>query len=198
MKKRIAKVSRKTGETDISIELNIDGKGLLKGKTPIGFLNHMFSLFAKQSMFDITIKATGDQECDDHHLIEDIGITLGEVIKKALGEKRGITRYGSQILPMDDVLVLCAVDLGGRFSFFTDYSPVREKVNDFSTEMVRHFFESIAINAMMNLYIQYLNPGCNEHHRIEAAFKAFGRAMRYACENDSRLNNNIPSTKEVL
>lgn len=198
MKKRIAIIKRATKETQISIEMNLDGTGKYSIKTPIGFLNHMFELFARHGMFDLTVKATGDRAYDDHHIIEDVGIVLGQVIAKALGEKRGINRYGSKIIPMDDVLCLCGVDLGGRFSFETNYAPVREKVNDFPTEMMRHFFESVAINAMINLHIQFLNPGRNEHHRLEAAWKSFARSLREACSYDTRSLNLLPTTKGLL
>lgn len=135
---------------------------------------------------------------DDHHLTEDIGIVLGQAIKEAIGDKRGIKRYGSQILPMDEVLCVCAVDLSGRYAFETDYKAVSDQVGDFSTEMMRHFFQAIALNAEMNLHIQYLNPGDNEHHRLEAAFKSFARALRNACEIDERAKTQLPSTKGKL
>lgn len=211
MKARKSTIRRDTKETQISLELNLDGTGEYSIKTPIGFLNHMLELFAKHGMFDLKINATGDTNFDDHHTIEDIGIVLGQAIEQAVADKpkggclaqagqakRGIKRYGSKILPMDEVLCICAVDLAGRFSFETNYEPVREKVNDFSTEMMRDFFKSVALNAGMNLHIQFLNPGENEHHRLEAAFKAFGRALRQACEIDPRGANNLPSTKGIL
>jgi len=198
MKARKSIITRNTKETQISLELNLDGTGEYSIKTPIGFLNHMLELFAKHGMFDLKINATGDTNFDDHHTIEDLGIVLGQAIKQTVAEKRGIKRYGSQILPMDEVLCVCAVDLAGRFSFETNYEPVREKVNDFSTEMMRDFFKSVALNAEMNLHIQFLNPGQNEHHRLEASFKAFARALRQACELDPRGANNLPSTKGIL
>lgn len=198
MEQRKAKIERATGETSISIELNLDGEGKYDVKTPLGFLNHMLELFAKHSRCNLVLKAQGDTRCDDHHLIEDVGIVLGQAISKALGDKKNIVRYGSAIIPMDDVLCLCAVDLGGRFSFETDYAPQREKVNDFSTEMMRHFFQSVAISAMMNLHIQFLNPGQNEHHRLEAAFKSFAYALLKARKIDSSLNNSLLSTKGTL
>lgn len=198
MNPRSAKITRITKETQIEVELNVDGNGTYSIQTPIGFLNHMLELFAKHGLFDLTVKAEGDTNYDDHHVIEDVGIVLGEALAQALGEKRGIARYGSQILPMDEVLCLCAVDLGGRFSFETNYAPVREKVNDFPTEMMWHFFESIAINARMNLHMQFFNAGKNEHHRLEAVFKAFARALREACTTDPRAENSLPSTKGTL
>lgn len=198
MKKRTASIIRNTKETRITVELNIDGTGKYAIKTPVGFLNHMLELFAKHGLFDLKIKATGDMAYDDHHLIEDIAIVLGQTIAQALGNKRGIQRYGQKILPMDDVLCLAAVDCGGRFSFETNYEPKREKVNDFPTEMMFHFFQSVAVNAMMNLHIQFLNPGKNEHHRLEAAFKSFAYALREAGERDARAKNSLPSTKGIL
>lgn len=198
MKTRIANIERNTNETQIKLSLNLDGTGNYEIATPIGFLNHMLELFAKQGLFDLKIKATGDINFDDHHLIEDTGIVLGQAIKSALGDKKGIKRYGYMILPMDEVLCLCALDLSGRYSFESNYNPEREKVNDFSTEMVWQFFQAVAVNAGMNLHIQMLNPGKNEHHRIEAIFKAFARALRIACGIDERAKNTIPSTKGKL
>lgn len=196
--KRTAKITRNTSETQILVELNLDGSGQYKIETGIGFLNHMLELFARHSCLDLKVKAQGDLKFDDHHLIEDLAIVLGQAIKESIGDKKGINRYGSQILPMDEVLCLCAIDLSGRFAFESDYSPVREKVNDFSTEMFKHFFKSLALNAGMNLHIQYLNPGENEHHRLEAAFKAFARALREACQIDPGLGDRLPTTKNLL
>lgn len=195
---RTAKIDRQTSETQIELDLNLDGNGQYEIELELGFLKHMLELFAKHGLFDLTVKAVGDLEVDDHHLTEDLGIVLGQAIKEALSDKRGINRYGSQILPMDEVLCLCAVDLSGRFAFESDYQPVREKVGDFSKEMMRHFFESVAVNAGMNLHIQYLNAGNNEHHRLEAAFKAFARALREACVIDKRAAKQLPSTKGKL
>lgn len=206
---RTASIKRNTNETQINLTLNLDGTGKYEIDTKIGFLNHMLELFAKQGLFDLKVTARGDLKFDDHHLIEDIGIVLGQAIKEAIGNKKGINRYGFMLLPMDEVLVsskvqfnqaglACATDLAGRYSFETNYLPLREKVNDFSTEMVKHFFKSLAINAEMNLHIQFLNPGENEHHRIEGIFKAFARSLRMSCEYDERGRNFIPSTKGKL
>ncbi|MFA5948200.1 MAG: imidazoleglycerol-phosphate dehydratase HisB [Candidatus Gracilibacteria bacterium] len=191
-------VERNTKETQIKVELNLDGTGIYKVNAEVGFLEHMLELFSKHSLIDLEIKACGDTNRDNHHLIEDVGIVLGQAISKALGEKKGIKRYGSAIIPMDEVLCLCAVDMSGRYSFETDYKPVRENVNDFPTEMFKDFFKALALNAEINLHIQFLNQGENEHHRIEAAFKAFARALRVACEIDERAKNILPSTKEKL
>lgn len=195
---RIASIERNTSETQIQLTINLDGAGKYEIKTPIGFLNHMLELFAKHGLFDLTLQATGDVDYDDHHVIEDVGIVLGQAIAQAVGDKKGIRRYGYQILPMDEVLCVGAVDLAGRYAFETNYAPVREKVNDFPTEMMRHFFGSIAVNAQMNLHLQFLNPGMNEHHRLEAIFKSFARALRMACEYDPRALDQLPSTKGKL
>ena len=198
MKQRTSTIERNTKETQIELELNLDGTGKYDIDINLGFLTHMLELFAKHGLFDLSIKATGDLYIDDHHLTEDIGIVLGQAIAKAIGDKKGINRYGSKTLPMDEVLVICATDLAGRFSFETNYQAVREKVGDFSTEMMKHFFEAVALNASMNVHIKYLNAGDNEHHRLEAAFKAFGRALREACKIDERGKNLLPSTKGKL
>ncbi len=198
MKPRIVNLERVTTETDIAMTFNLDGTGKYEIKTGIGFFDHMLELFAKHGLFDLKITATGDLNKDDHHTIEDVGIVLGQAIQQACTDKTGLNRYGSKIIPMDDVLCLCAVDLSGRYSFETNYAPVREKVNDFPTEMMRHFFKSLALNAQMNLHIQFLNPGENEHHRLEAGFKAFGRALREAVEMDVRAKDLLPTTKGKL
>ncbi|EKD94022.1 MAG: Imidazoleglycerol-phosphate dehydratase [uncultured bacterium] len=195
---RQASLQRRTNETQIELSLNLDGTGKYDVQTPIGFLNHMLELLAKHGLFDLTVKATGDVNYDDHHVIEDVGIVLGQAIAQAVGDKKGIRRYGSQILPMDEVLCVCAVDLAGRFSFETNYAPVREKVNDFPTEMMWHFWQSVASNAQMNLHFQFLNPGRNEHHRLEAVFKSFAKSLRVACEMDPRALDQLPSTKGKL
>ncbi|MDP3971001.1 MAG: imidazoleglycerol-phosphate dehydratase HisB [bacterium] len=195
---RTAKIERTTKETQIKLELDLDGIGKYQIDTPIGFFNHMLELFSKHGLFDLTIKATGDVEYDDHHIIEDVGIVLGQAINKAIGNKKGIKRYGSQILPMDEVLCLTAVDLAGRFAYEDNYQPVREKVNDFPTEMLWHFMQQVALEAKMNLHIQFLNSGRNEHHRLEAIFKSFARALREACEIEERAKNQLPSTKNKL
>lgn len=195
---RKAEFKRKTSETDISLEINLDGSGKTDLDIELQFLSHMLTLLAKHGLFDLKIKARGDIEVDDHHLTEDIAIVLGKAIKEALGEKRGIKRYGSTILPMDEVLCLCALDLCGRFAFATDYEPRREKVSDFSTEMLPHFFKTLAVNAEMALHIRFLDAGENEHHRIEAAFKAFARALLEAITIDPKAQDSLPSTKGIL
>ncbi len=197
MKNREANIARKTNETDISISLNIDGTGKRKIETPVGFLNHMLDLFAKHGLFDLKIKATGDIQVDEHHMVEDLGIVLGEAFYKALGEKRGINRYGFFILPMDEALATVAVDFAGRYAFRFDCDFRREKVGDLSAELIYDFWDAFAQNAKINLYIKAEN-GRNDHHKIEAIFKAVARSIRMAVEFDSRSINQIPSTKGKL
>lgn len=198
MQNRKSSITRNTTETQISVEINLDGTGKYEINAEVGFLNHMLELFAKHGLFDLKITAKGDMKFDNHHLIEDAAIVLGKAIKEAVGDKKGINRYGYMVLPMDEVLCVCAVDLSGRYAFETNYDPKREMVNDFSTEMFRHFFKSLALAAEMNLHIQFLNPGENEHHRIEAAFKSFARSLRMAVSIDERANGQIASTKGML
>ncbi len=190
-------INRKTNETNIKISLNIDGTGKREIETPVGFLNHMLDLFAKHGLFDLSIKATGDMHIDEHHTVEDIGIVLGEAFAKALGDKRGIVRYGFFILPMDEALATVAIDFAGRYSFQFSCPFTREKVGDLSTELVLHFWDAFAQNAKVNLHIRVEN-GTNEHHKIEGIFKAAARAIRMACEIDPRSKNKIPSTKGRL
>ena len=194
---RKAVINRDTSETKISIELNIDGTGERKIDTPIGFLNHMLDLFGKHGLFDLNIKATGDTYIDEHHTVEDVGIVLGEAFAKALGDKKGINRYGFFILPMDEALATVAVDFAGRYSFRLECPFVREKVGDLSTELIKHFWDAFAQNAKASLFIK-VEYGENEHHKIEAIFKATARAIRMACELDPRAKDQIPSTKGKL
>ena len=193
--KRTALVDRKTRETQVRIELDLDGQGRFSARLQTGFLSHMLELLALHSSMDLRVQGDGDLQVDDHHLVEDVGIVLGQALKQALGEKRGIRRYGWTMLPMDEVLVAVALDLGGRFAFHSDYRPVREKVGDLATEMAPHFFRSLAVELGANLHFQFLNPGENEHHRIEAMFKGFGRALRTAVSLDPAAGGKIPSTK---
>ena len=195
--KRKAIVERKTNETNIKASLNIDGTGKRKIDTPVGFLNHMLDLFAKGGLFDLDIKAKGDTWIDEHHTVEDIGIVLGEAFAKALGEKRGINRYGFFILPMDESLATVAIDFAGRYSFRFECDFKREKVGDLPTELVSHFWDAFAQNAKVNLFIK-VEYGENEHHKIEGTFKAVARAIRMACELDQRAIDQIPSTKGAL
>lgn len=194
--KRIAEYTRKTKETDILLSLDIDGTGEAQIDTGIGFFDHMLEGFARHGMFDLKVKVTGDLVVDCHHTIEDTGIVLGNAIKKAFGDKRGMKRFGSCILPMDETLVLCAVDLSGRpyLSFEGEFTT--DRVGYMDTEMVKEFFYAISYTAGMNLHIKVLTPG-NNHHMIEAMFKAFAKALDQATEIDSRITN-ILSTKGSL
>lgn len=188
--------NRKTKETDISLSLNIDGKGDTQLDTGIGFFDHMLDGFARHGFFDLKVHVNGDLEVDTHHSIEDTGIVLGTAIRKSLGDKRGIKRFGSCILPMDETLVLCAVDLSGRpyFSFEGEFTT--DRVGYMDTEMVREFFYAISYSAGMNLHMKILD-GTNNHHMIEALFKAFGRALDEATTIDPRITD-IMSTKGSL
>ena len=193
---RTADITRNTRETRISLSLSLDGEGRYTVDTGIGFFNHMLEGFARHGFFDLTLKAEGDLEVDDHHTIEDTGIVLGEAIKKALGDKKGIRRYGNCILPMDEVLVLCAIDLSGRPYLSFDAGFPTEKIGDMSTEMVREFFYAISYTAGMNLHIKVLTPG-NSHHMAEAMFKSFAKALDQAVSIDPRITD-ILSTKGTL
>ncbi len=193
---RISTISRKTNETDITTTLCLDGSGKTDIKTGIGFFDHMLNSFARHGFFDLTCQVKGDLEVDCHHSIEDAGIVLGQAIKEALGDKKGIKRYGSFMLPMDDALVLCALDLSGRPYFSYDVTLSAEKVGDMDTEMVKEFFYAVTYSAGMNLHIKMLN-GCNNHHIIEATFKAFAKALDEAVSMDDRLSD-VLSTKGAL
>lgn len=188
--------NRKTKETDISLSLNIDGKGETQLDTGIGFFDHMLDGFARHGFFDLKVQVTGDLEVDTHHTIEDTGIVLGTAIRKALGDKKGIKRYGSCILPMDETLVMCAIDLSGRPYFSFDGEFTTDRVGYMDTEMVREFFYAISYSAGMNLHMKILD-GTNNHHMIEALFKAFGRALDEATSIDPRIKD-IMSTKGSL
>ncbi len=193
---RKAEIQRKTNETDIRLELSLDGEGALNGLTHIGFFDHMLHSFVRIGLFDLKLEVTGDTHIDDHHTVEDVGIVLGQGIRKAIGDKKGIQRYGSTILPMDEVLVLVAVDLGGRPYFSFDVDLPFGKVGSFDTELVEEFFKSVAFNAQMNLHMKVLS-GSNVHHIIEALFKAFGKALDQATQKDERIKH-VMSTKGVI
>lgn len=196
MDKRIATAERKTKETDIRVKLCIDGNGTSDITTGIGFFDHMLEGFAKHGFFDLELDCDGDLEVDTHHTVEDSGIVLGQAIKEAIGDKKGIKRYGSFILPMDETLVLCAIDLSGRPYFVFDGEFTVEKIGDFETEMIREFFYAVSYSAGMNLHIKVLTPG-NNHHMAEAMFKAFGKALDEATALDPRITD-ILSTKGSL
>ena len=196
MPERIAELSRKTKETNITVALNIDGNGTSKIRTGVGFFNHMLEGFSRHGFFNLALTCEGDLEVDCHHTIEDCGIVLGSAIKQAIGDKKGIKRFGSCIIPMDECLVLCAVDLSGRPYLSFDGEFTTEKCGDMDTEMVKEFFYAISYSAGMNLHIKVLTPG-NNHHMMEAMFKAFGRALDEAVSYDSRITD-ILSTKGSL
>lgn len=193
---RCVELSRKTKETDIKLTLNLDGSGKSNIDTGIGFFNHMLEGFSKHGFFDLDVVCKGDLDVDGHHTVEDIGIVLGQAIGKAIGDKKGIKRYGSFILPMDDALALCAVDLCGRPYFNFDYKFNVERVGELETELVREFFYAISYSAGMNLHIKILD-GINAHHVIEATFKAFAKALDEAVSYDSRITD-VLSTKGSL
>jgi imidazoleglycerol-phosphate dehydratase len=214
--KRFAEISRKTNETDITIKLNIDGTGIAKLDYPVGFMSHMLNTFARHGLFDIDIYAKGDLEVDQHHLVEDTGIVLGQCFAKAIGEKRGIRRGGSCLFPMDECLARAAVDISGRpFLFFNGQfsgAPLlsssqgggsksgseREAANyEFQTDVVEDFWQAFVNAAGCNLHLEILR-GRSDHHKIEALFKAAARALRAACEVDERARDSIPSTKGIL
>ena len=196
MTARTANVERNTKETKIQVNLNIDGTGAANVKTGVGFFDHMLDGFARHGFFDLDVKVDGDLYVDDHHTIEDTGIVLGNAIKEAIGDKKGIKRYGSCILPMDESLVLCAIDLSGRPYFSWDAEFTAEKVGDMSTEMVKEFFYAISYSCGMNLHIKVLTPG-NNHHMIEAMFKSFAKALDAATIYDERIKD-VLSTKGSL
>lgn len=193
---RSFKVERRTSETEISLDLQLDGSGKADISTGIGFFDHMLLSFAKHGFFDLTCKVNGDLQVDCHHTIEDTGIVLGKAIKEALGDKKGIKRYGSFILPMDEALVLCAIDLSGRPYFSYELPLTVDRVGGMDTEMVKEFFYAISYGAEMNLHIKLLH-GSNNHHIIEAAFKAFAKALDEATTKDNRISD-VLSTKGKL
>ena len=194
---RTAEVTRKTAETDISLKLNLDGSGKSKINTGCGFLDHMLVLFASHGRFDLDISCKGDTYVDYHHTVEDIGIALGKAFYDALGEKRGIRRYGDTILPMDEALIMSAVDFSGRSYLGYDLEIPTEKVGDFDTELAQEFFLGFIRNAECSLHIKMLS-GKNTHHILEGAFKSVARTLREAVQLDEEFKNEIPSTKGVL
>ncbi|MEI7906524.1 MAG: imidazoleglycerol-phosphate dehydratase HisB [Bacteroidota bacterium] len=194
MRKAILK--RKTKETNISVSVELNGSGKASISTGIGFLDHMLDLFAKHGLFDIVVSCKGDLHVDDHHTTEDVGIALAKAFTEALGEKKGIARYGTAYVPMDESLARCVIDLSGRSALVFKAEFNRKKVGDLSTEMIEHFFHSFAENVKANIHIEVLY-GRNTHHKIEAIFKSFARAMRQACEIDPRVKG-VLSTKGKL
>ncbi len=194
---REAAITRKTSETDITLKVNVDGKGVYEVNTGCGFLDHMLALMSRHGRFDMTVLCKGDTWVDDHHTVEDIGIALGEAFRKALGDKRGVCRYGQWLMPMDETLALVAVDLSGRGCLGFDAPMPAQKVGSFDTELVKEFFLGFVRSAQMTLHIK-LMAGENTHHIIEAIFKGFGRALRQAAAIDPDFATEIPSTKGTL
>ena len=194
---RQAEVKRKTGETDIQVALNLDGSGKSEIDTGVGFLDHMLTLLARHGRFDLRVSCKGDTRVDDHHSVEDIGIALGQAFAQALGDRRGVTRYGSTLLPMDESLVLTAVDLSGRGLLCYDLPLPTEKVGSFDTELTEEFFRAFAHNGGITLHVRKL-AGSNSHHLIEGAFKSLARSLRTAVRIDPECREEIPSTKGVL
>ena len=194
---RKAEIIRKTAETDITLSLSLDGEGKGTIDTGCGFLDHMLTLFSRHGSFDLDVKCIGDTQVDYHHTAEDIAICLGDAFKKALGDMKGITRYGSFILPMDESLILTAVDISSRSYLGYDLSIPTEKVGDFDTELTREFFEAFVRHAGVTLHLKQLS-GYNSHHIIEGTFKSFARTMKQAVAIDEKNKDKIPSTKGVL
>ena len=194
---RTAQIERKTAETEISLGLNLDGTGECSVSSGVGFLDHMLTLFARHSGFDLTLKCVGDSWVDDHHSAEDIGICLGRALAEALGEKRGISRYGDMTLPMDEALILAAVDLSGRSGCYFALEIPTQKVGSFDTELVEEFFIAVCREAGITLHLRQL-AGRNSHHIIEGAFKAFARALAKATAVDEKNAGRIPSSKGTL
>ena len=194
---RTATINRKTGETDISLTLNLDGTGVCEIATGCGFLDHMLTLFARHGRFDLTVTCKGDTEVDDHHSVEDIGICLGQAFRRALGDCKGIVRYGSMILPMDEALILTAVDISGRDHLSYQLSIPTEKVGTFDTELVEEFLTAFTRQAALTLHVRQLD-GKNSHHIIEGAFKSLARSLRAAVAIDPATVGEVPSTKGVL
>ena len=194
---RTAEISRKTAETDIALRLNLDGTGRGEIATGCGFLDHMLTLFARHGRFDLTVHCQGDTWVDDHHTVEDVGICLGDAFARALGDLGGVNRYGSTILPMDEALILTAVDLSGRGMLCCELDLPTEKVGTFDTQLAEEFFLAFTRRCQCTLHIRQL-AGKNSHHIIEGAFKSLGRSLRQAVAIDPALNGEIPSTKGVL
>ncbi|MGI3210360.1 imidazoleglycerol-phosphate dehydratase HisB [Roseovarius tibetensis] len=194
---RSATITRKTAETDITVELCLDGTGTYDNVTGVGFFDHMLDQLARHALIDMTVRCTGDTHIDDHHTVEDVGIALGQALREALGDKRGIRRYASCLLPMDDALVRAALDLSGRPYLVWAVDLPTPKIGTFDTELIREFFQAFSSHGGITLHVEALS-GLNSHHIAEAAFKAVARALREAVERDPRKSDAIPSTKGSL
>jgi imidazoleglycerol-phosphate dehydratase len=194
---RKSSVHRETRETTVSLDLNLDGDGTYEVSTGIGMFDHMLEQLAKHGRFDLAVQASGDIERDPHHLVEDVGLVLGQAINEALGERRGITRFAHAVIPMDESLVLVAVDLGGRPYAGIELEFARELIGQLPAENVAHFFEAFAQEGRLNLHVRELS-GENDHHRIEAAFKGLARALAAAVAIDERIAGQVPSTKDLI
>lgn len=194
---RQAEINRKTKETDINLQLSLEGNGKCEADTGCGFLNHMLELFAKHSRFDLSVRCAGDTDVDYHHTVEDVGIVLGQAFSQSIGDKSGITRYGSTVIPMDETLVLTAVDISGRAYLNFDAQMPSEKVGEMDTELVKEFFWAFVRSSNVTLHIKLLN-GENTHHIIEGIFKSFARTLKAAASIDPALDGEIPSSKGVL
>jgi imidazoleglycerol-phosphate dehydratase len=194
---RRAVIERRTTETEIVLTLGLEGKGQYEVHTGIRFLDHMLELFARHGGFNLTVNASGDLDVDQHHTVEDLGIALGEAVSQALGDRRGINRAGFFVMPMDETLAVAAIDLGGRPHTIVDLKVSVRRVGDLQTELVHDFFEGFAIGARANVHVKVMY-GRSSHHKIEAVFKAFARALRVACAKDKRMARMLPSTKGLL
>jgi imidazoleglycerol-phosphate dehydratase len=194
---RQATKTRKTAETEVTVTLDLDGSGRYDNRTGVGFFDHMLDQLARHALFDLTVRAEGDRHIDDHHTVEDVGIVLGQALLEALGDKRGIRRYGACLLPMDDTLVRAALDLSGRPFLVWKVDFTAPRIGAFDVELVREFFTALAMNARMTLHVERLD-GVNSHHIAEASFKAVARALREAVEPDPRRADAVPSTKGAL
>ncbi|GHH00038.1 imidazoleglycerol-phosphate dehydratase HisB [Pseudodonghicola xiamenensis] len=194
---RQARIARKTAETDITVEINLDGSGSYDNQTGVGFFDHMLDQLSRHSLIDMTVRAKGDYHIDDHHTVEDVGIALGQALAQALGDKKGIRRYGECHLPMDDTQVRAALDLSGRPYLVWNVTLPTPKIGTFDTELVREFFQALSTHGGITLHVDQLH-GFNSHHIAEAAFKAVARALRMAVETDPRKADAIPSTKGAL
>ena len=193
---RSATITRKTGETDITLTIDLDGTGKVDVQTGVGFFDHMLAAFGRHGLFDLTVRAAGDYAVDDHHTVEDVGIVLGQAVREALGDKAGITRFSDVAIAMDESLVQAAIDVSGRGQAYINLPVPTQKVGAFDTELAEEFFIAFARDAALTLHVREI-AGTNSHHIIEAAFKAFGRALRFACEKDPRVSG-VPSTKGTL